>query len=207
MYFYQLNNHKRRSMSRTASKSQKHCPVCAKAGMPPEVYTTHFVRETRDVASRVTCPIVKNNICSRCGNKGHFVSSCKVVFREKAPLQVVQKVKVKTTNAYDFGSESEDEPQPEPDEPEEYPELPKQTDKDCSKRFTLECWQMENKHLLEKPENERNTAHFYWDSKFKLFCGMNFNIVEKRVLMLGKETTIRVVEPKKRSWADDSDDE
>lgn len=194
-------------MSRTMSRSQKHCPVCAKAGMPPEVYGSHFVRETRDIASRTTCPLVKNNICSKCGKKGHFGSSCKVVFREKTakPVQVIQKVK--TISAYDFGSESEDEEPKEPEEPEEYPELPKQSDKDCSKRFTLECWQEENKHLLANPEDERNTEHIYWDPKFKLFCGIKYNIVEKRVMILGKEVTIHVIEPKKRGWADDSDDE
>lgn len=211
MYFQDQNYYKRRTMSRTVSKSQKHCTICAKAGLPEEVYSNHFVRETRDVSSRVTCPLLKNNICSRCGKKGHFVSSCKVVFREKVPVQVIQKVKVNTTNTYDFGSESEDESQEAQAEvqaePEEYPELPKQTDKDYSKRFTLECWQAENKHLLDKPENERKTDHFYWDPKFKLFCGNNFSIVEKRVMLLGKEVTIQVIEPKKRSWADDSDDE
>jgi len=183
------------------TRTTKYCPICAKAGLPEEVYSTHYVRESRDISSRVTCPLLKNNICSKCGKRGHFVSSCKVVVREKAPPQVVQKVKVKTTNAYDFGSDEE------PEEPEEYPELPKVTDKDYSRRFTLECWQAENKHLLEKPSNERSTEHYYWDSNFKLFCGINFKIVEKRVMILGKEATINVIEPKKRSWADDSDDE
>jgi len=209
MHFQQLNYYKRRTMSRTVSKSQKHCPICAKAGFPEEVYSNHFVRETRDIASRVTCPLLKNNICSRCGKKGHFVSSCKVVFREslhRAPTQVNQ-VKIKTSTRYVFDSESDEEqPEPQP-EPEEYPELPKQSEKDYSKQFTLECWQAENKHLLEKPESERSTDHYYWDPKFKLFCGVNFKIVEKRVMILGKEATINVVEPKKRGWADDSDDE
>ena len=209
MYFQDQNYYKRRTMSRTVSKSQKHCSICAKAGFPEEVYSSHFVRETRDIASRVTCPLLKNNICSRCSKKGHFVSSCKVVFREKAPVQVIQKVKVRTTNAYDFGSESEDEPETTKleEEPEEYPELPKQSEKDYSKRFTLECWQAENRHLLDKPETERSTDHYYWDPTFKLFCGVNFKIVEKRVMLLGKEARINVIEPKKRSWADDSDDE
>jgi len=202
-----------RTMSRTISR-QKHCSICANAGFPEEVYSSHYVRETRDIASRVTCPLLKNNICSRCGKKGHFVSSCKVVFRENAhkPAEVNQ-VKIKTEKRYVFDSDSEEEPEPQPEEPEpqpepeEYPELPKQSEKDYSKRFTLECWQAENKHLLEMPESERNTDHYYWDSKFKLFCGTNFKIVEKRVMLLGKEATINVFEPKKRRWADDSDDE
>lgn len=205
MHFQVLDNHKQeRSMSKQAQT--KHCTICANAGMPEEVYSTHFIRETRDISSRVTCPLLKNNICSKCNKKGHFASSCKVVFREKK-VQVVAKPTVKTSSAFDFGSESEEEPEPE--EPEDFPSLPlpKQSDKDCSKRFTLECWQKENEHLLEKPASERVTEKFYWDLKFQLFCGINFKIVEKRVLIVGKEATIQVIEPNKRSWADDSDDE
>ena len=94
-------------MSRTVSQT-KHCSVCFKAGMPEEVYTSHFVRESRDVSSRTTCPIVKNNICGNCGKKGHFKSSCKVTERKIAEIKV-SKVVVKTSNKFDFPSDSDSE--------------------------------------------------------------------------------------------------
>jgi len=176
----------------------KHCTICANAGLPKEVYSTHFIRESRDISSRVTCPLLKNNVCSKCQLKGHFASSCKVVFHKKEAAVRVEKPKIITKNAYDFGSESEDEPEPA---------LPKQSEKDYSKRFTLECWQIENKHLLDNPEGERDTQRFYWDSNFNLFCSKEYKIVEKQVMALNQAVTIRIPEPKKSRWADSDDEE
>jgi hypothetical protein len=175
----------------------KHCTICANAGLPSEVYSTHYIRESRDPSSRVTCPLLKNNICSKCKLKGHFASSCKVVIRKKPEAVAVEKPKIKTKNVFDFGSGSESEEDV----------LPKQSEKDYSKRFTLECWQIENKHLLANPESERNTERYYWDSTYKLFCSKNFKIIEKRVMALTQVVTILVPEPKKSSWADSDDEE
>jgi len=195
-----LYKHKQEVMSKNAQT--KHCTICANAGLPKEVYSTHFIRESRDMSSRVTCPLLKNNVCGKCQLKGHFASSCKVVFRKKEDAVKVEKPKIITKNAYDFGSESEDEP-----EDESEPALPKQSEKDYSKRFTLECWQIENKHLLDKPEGDRDTERFYWDSKFNLFCSKEYKIVEKQVMALTQAVTIRIPEPKKSSWADSDDEE
>uniref|UniRef100_A0A6C0HS14 Nanos-type domain-containing protein n=1 Tax=viral metagenome TaxID=1070528 RepID=A0A6C0HS14_9ZZZZ len=197
MHFKSLYNHKEKGMSKNAQT--KHCTICANAGLPKEVYSTHFIRESRDKSSRVTCPLLKNNICSKCQLKGHFASSCKVVIHKKPDVVKVEKPKISTKNTYDFGSESEDEPEPEP--------LPKQSEKDYLKRFTLECWQIENNHLLNNPEGERDSQNFFWDSKFKLFCSRKYKIVEKRVMTLNRETVILVVEAKKTGWADSDDEE
>ena len=172
----------------------KRCTICVNAGMPPEVYTTHFVRETRDISSKVTCPILKNNICSKCGMKGHFAGSCKVVKREKVQAPMIRAAKVATTNNYDFGSESEEEV------------LPTKSDKDYSNMLTLGQWQNINKDLLLQPEDKRNTAKYYWDANYKLFCANGSIIYEKDVLCLGREETIKVFKSVKSSWADDEDD-
>jgi len=182
---------------------QKHCSVCAKAGMPPEVFTTHFVRETRDISSRVTCPLLKNNICSKCGLKGHFAGSCKVVKREKKQVSTIQVAKVSSKNMFDFGSESDESDE----ETEAEITLPPKSEKDVSSILTLAHWQTENKGLLLQSVDVRNTAKYYWDEKFELFCANGYVIVEKEVLCLGKAQTIKVIKPIKSSWADDDDED
>jgi len=172
----------------------KHCSICANAGLPVEVYGTHFVRETRDISSRVTCPLLKNNICSKCGKKGHFAGSCKVVFREKKEVKQVAVSKVAVANTFDFGSESEDE------------SLPVESEKDRSSVLTLAYWQKENVGLLFEEKDKRNTAKYYWDANYELFCANGYIIFEKEVLRDGEPHTINVIKPVKSSWADDEDD-
>jgi len=121
-----------------------------------------------------------------------------VIRKKPVAASAVEKPKIKTKNVFDFGSEEESE---------EEEVFPKQSEKDYSKRFTLECWQIENKHLLAKPEGERNTERYYWDSTYNVFCSKNFKIIEKRVMALTQVVTILVPEPKKSSWADSDDEE
>ena len=187
------------------SRTQKHCTICAKAGLPEEVYRSHYVRETRDISSRVTCPLLKNNICSKCGLKGHFVGSCKVVKREKKVV-TVQVTKVVAKNAFDFGSDESDEEQ-EQEEKEEEEALPTNSEQDESSMLTLAHWQNENKGLLMQSVDVRNTAKYYWDTNHELFCANGYIIIEKEVSCLGKAQTIKVIKPIKSSWADDDDDD
>lgn len=52
------------------------CPICMKNGRPESEYNSHFIRETSDENSAITCPILLNMECNHCGEKGHLVAKC-----------------------------------------------------------------------------------------------------------------------------------
>ena len=89
------------------------CPVCFKAGYPKEVYTSHWLRETRDKHSRVVCPVIKNMVCKRCFKKGHGDKTCKVRLDYDKPVEKkMEPTSIISRNKFDFGesdSESEEE--------------------------------------------------------------------------------------------------
>jgi hypothetical protein len=179
----------------------KHCSICAKAGYPEEVYTSHFIRETRDPASKVTCPVLKFNICGKCGKAGHFTSSCRVVFRAPKPKVEITKPKIQTKNTYDFGDSDSETEEPTPEE------VPFISKKDTNDMFALNAWQKEFEALLAKPEDERNTSKAYWDATHKMFCLNGYVILAKQVRTSMVVETIHVIKPVKSSWADDSDED
>jgi hypothetical protein len=53
-----------------------YCKVCHDSGKPETVYTSHFIRETRDPNSRIVCPTLLSIECGYCKNKGHTVKYC-----------------------------------------------------------------------------------------------------------------------------------
>lgn len=78
------------SKSRTGSslnQSQKvkpFCKICYDSGKSESMYNSHFVRESRDVNSRVVCPTLLALQCRFCGVRGHTVSKCKKACSTKA---------------------------------------------------------------------------------------------------------------------------
>ena len=52
------------------------CPICKKNGRPESEYNSHFIRETSDENSPITCPILLSMECNHCGEKGHIVAKC-----------------------------------------------------------------------------------------------------------------------------------
>ena len=52
------------------------CPVCKKNGRSESEYNSHFIRETSEENSPITCPILLNMECNHCGEKGHLVARC-----------------------------------------------------------------------------------------------------------------------------------
>ena len=52
------------------------CPICKKNGRPEAEYNSHFIRETSDENSAITCPILLDMECNHCGEKGHLVARC-----------------------------------------------------------------------------------------------------------------------------------
>lgn len=80
------------SQYRKSSSVSKFCKVCKDAGKSEAEYTSHFVRETRDVRSKVVCPTLLTNECRYCGKLGHTLQFCKIrqaSHRKNASQQLV----------------------------------------------------------------------------------------------------------------------
>ena len=60
----------------------KYCKVCHDAGKEEKVYTSHFIRESPDPASRVVCPTLLALECKYCFKPGHTIKYC-VVLKKK----------------------------------------------------------------------------------------------------------------------------
>ena len=71
------NNSIRNNSNNNNSNSPKpFCPICKKNGKSEAEYNSHFIRETSDENSKITCPILLNMECNHCGEKGHIVAKC-----------------------------------------------------------------------------------------------------------------------------------
>lgn len=55
---------------------QKFCKVCQDAGKSEEIYRSHFIRETKDLNSKVTCPTLLSQECRFCYKNGHTTKYC-----------------------------------------------------------------------------------------------------------------------------------
>lgn len=62
--------------NRTGNSPKPFCPICKKNGKTEAEYNSHFIRETSDENSKITCPILLNMECNHCGEKGHIVAKC-----------------------------------------------------------------------------------------------------------------------------------
>ena len=59
------------------------CIVCKNHGLPEHIWKSHYVRQSRDPKSMVTCPTILNNKCSYCGTLGHLLSYCPTMKKDK----------------------------------------------------------------------------------------------------------------------------
>jgi len=90
------------------------CKVCHDAGKPESEYTSHFVRSDLGPKSKVVCPTLLSLECRFCFEKGHTVSFCSVLKKQKnaekravartefaeASVQAPKKAPVKATNSF-----------------------------------------------------------------------------------------------------------
>jgi hypothetical protein len=58
---------------------QKFCKVCQDAGKSESEYSSHFIRETREPNSKVTCPTLLALECRYCYKNGHTVKYCPIL--------------------------------------------------------------------------------------------------------------------------------
>jgi hypothetical protein len=70
-------------MSRRNTVNAKCCKFCKDAGKSEEEYTSHFLRESRDPNSRIICPTLLAIECRFCFKKGHTVSKCNKLAKQK----------------------------------------------------------------------------------------------------------------------------
>jgi hypothetical protein len=106
-----------------SQKVKPFCKVCYDSGKPESAFNSHFVRETRDVNSRVVCPTLLALACRFCGARGHTVSKCKKAATlqnapVKAPIDYLQNnnrimavhmVKKNLTGAFDALTDEHDD--------------------------------------------------------------------------------------------------
>lgn len=177
--------------------STKHCSVCAKAGMPEEVYSSHYVRESRDPHSRVTCPLIKYNKCGKCGKTGHFSSTCKVTERKPEPVKQIKVSKVQVTNRFNFSDSETDEPETDEQESDKEPVKITKNQRNVESEATLAGWQEEYAHILKLPEEQRNTPHVYWNKTYGKIVKKKYEIFTSNGVLVVRY---------KPSWASDSED-
>ena len=72
------------------------CKVCRDAGKTEKEYKSHTVRKFINGISVVCCPTLLSQECRRCGNKGHTVKFCTLVFKQpyiENPIQIENVIK------------------------------------------------------------------------------------------------------------------
>ena len=57
---------------------EKFCSFCKQTGESEKVYSSHFVRESRDTNSKVTCPKLLAMECRYCHQSGHTLKYCPI---------------------------------------------------------------------------------------------------------------------------------
>ena len=75
------------SKRNTQVSVKKSCKFCKDSGKSEEEYMSHFLRETKDPNSRITCPTLLAIECRYCFKKGHTVSKCAKLLKEKNGVQ------------------------------------------------------------------------------------------------------------------------
>lgn len=59
-----------------ARKATTYCKVCHDAGRPLSEYTSHFVKDKKGPDGKVVCPLLLNQECRYCHEKGHTPKEC-----------------------------------------------------------------------------------------------------------------------------------
>lgn len=63
-------------MSQRKVVVKKYCKVCKDAGKSEKEYSSHYPRESRDINSKIVCPILKALECRYCSKSGHTIKYC-----------------------------------------------------------------------------------------------------------------------------------
>jgi hypothetical protein len=97
------------------SIQKKFCKVCFDAGREEKDYTSHFVRSTQNMHSKVICPILIGLKCTFCNRIGHTKKYCTELKLKKKRESKLISLKTESTFVAlcDSTSESESESESE----------------------------------------------------------------------------------------------
>ena len=112
--FYSNNTNAKKNNNKAAASSQsKFCKVCFDLKKPKEEYESHYVRESPDPSSKVTCPVLLALECTYCFGPGHTVKYCKELARHnKEQEKKEQKEKARQNQEKDNKKENQERPRP-----------------------------------------------------------------------------------------------
>lgn len=79
MNSYKINKNINKS---TPFVPQPYCKVCHDAGLTEDIYTSHFIRKSKDPNSPVVCPTLLGQNCRYCLQLGHTVKYCPVLLQK-----------------------------------------------------------------------------------------------------------------------------
>ena len=99
------------SVRNTQVSVKMSCKFCKDAGKSENEYTNHFLRESKDPNSRITCPTLLAIECRYCFKKGHTVSKCAKLLKEKNGNQK----KVNVLNSCKAAYQNVDSPEKAPE--------------------------------------------------------------------------------------------
>jgi len=82
--------HTKRQQQHGQAKQQSplYCKFCHDAGKSYEEYTSHYVKSSLEADAVVTCPILLEMECRKCGVKGHTPKECRASASASAPYEL-----------------------------------------------------------------------------------------------------------------------
>jgi Nanos RNA binding domain len=78
-----INQQRMAARKNAQAKHKPFCAFCFDLGKSEICYTSHFVRETPALDSRIVCPELKACVCMGCGKCGHTIRNCKKTIHER----------------------------------------------------------------------------------------------------------------------------
>lgn len=82
MNSYKINKNIKNINKSTTFAPQPYCKVCHDAGLSQDIYTSHFIRKSKDPNSPVVCPTLLGQNCRYCLQLGHTVKYCPVLLNK-----------------------------------------------------------------------------------------------------------------------------
>lgn len=96
------NKHYDRTRQGVQKTSAAYCKVCHDAGRPRHEYTSHFVKDKKGPDGKVVCPLLLNQECRYCHEKGHTPKQCPLIKAKEAKRREYEKRQKEFRSRPDF---------------------------------------------------------------------------------------------------------